>query len=142
MLDDDDLARLAGDRRIVRHSAKIAAVRENAVFLNSLAAEHGGVGKAFANWPRGDYVGLLAILKKRGARLGGNTGQYFLRFMGVDSFVLSRDVVARLIAEGVVDKSPSSQRQMQAVQRAFDTWHEQSGRSLTEISRVLALSTG
>lgn len=142
MMDDDDIARLASDRRIVRHSAKIASVRENAVFVNALAKEHGSAGKAFANWPRDDYVGLLDLLKKEGSRLGGNTGQYFLRFMGVDSFILSKDVVGRLMAEGVVDKAPSSQRQMQAVQQAFDEWAEQSGRSFTEISRVLAMSTG
>jgi 3-methyladenine DNA glycosylase Tag len=80
------------------------------------------------------------MMKKRGARLGGATGQYFLRFMGVDSFILSRDVTARLIAEGVIDKSPTSKRAMTAVQAAFNQWQEQSGRSLTEISRILAMS--
>ena len=33
----------------------------------------------------------------RGARLGGMTAQYFLRFMGKDGFVFSRDGVAALI---------------------------------------------
>ena len=91
-------------------------------------------------WPRDDYAGLLRMLKKRGSRLGGNTGQYFLRFMGVDGFILSRDVTARLIAEGLIDKAPTSQKAMAIVQDAFNTWQQQSGRSLTEISRVLAMS--
>jgi len=142
MLHDEDFDRLIGDRRIVRHGTKIRAVQYNAVFLNELAAEHGGVGRAFGNWPSTDYVGLLSLLKKRGARLGGNTGPYFLRFMGVDGFILSRDVVARLVAEGIVDKTPSSQKTMIAVQEAFNAWQAESSRSLTEISRVLAMSVG
>jgi 3-methyladenine DNA glycosylase Tag len=63
---------------------------------------------------------------------------YFLRFMGVDSFVLSRDVVAALVREGVVDKSASSRRDLEKVQAAFNRWSEESGRPMTHISRVLA----
>ena len=85
-------------------------------------------------------MGLLERLKRDGNRLGGATTQYALRFSGKDSFILSRDVVARLIAEGVVDKSPTSKTAMRAVQNAFDIWMDQSGRGLTEISRVLAMS--
>ena len=65
-----------------------------------------------------------------------------LRAMGKDSFVLSPDVTARLIAENVVGKQPSAQREMAAVQAAFNLWRQQSGRSLTEISKVLAFSVG
>ena len=142
MLNDDDLARLVTDTRIVRHGTKIRSVQQNAVFLAGFARDHGGAGKAFGSWPSTDYVGLLALLKKRGSRLGGNTGQYFLRFMGVDGFILSRDVVARLVAENVIDKAPSSQQSMIAVQDAFNAWQTESTRSLTEISRVLAMSVG
>jgi 3-methyladenine DNA glycosylase Tag len=140
MLHDEDFERLVSDERIVRHGPKIKAVQDNARFVADLAEEHGSAGRFFADWPVEDYVGLLDLLKKRGTRLGGNTGQYFLRFAGVDSFILSQSVVNRLIAEGVVDKAPSSARQMAAVKKAFNTWKEQSGRSLTEISRVLAVS--
>lgn len=142
MLNDDDFARLVSDKRIVRHGTKIRSVQENAVFIIELIKEHGSAAKAFANWPSSDYAGLLAMIKKRGSRLGGNTGSYFLRFMNVDSFILSRDVCARLVAEGVIDKAPTSQKAMAAVQDAFNTWAKQSGRSLTEISRVLAMSVG
>jgi len=48
--------------------------------------------------------------------------------------------VARLIAEGVIDKNPTSKTAMKQVQAAFNVWQDESGRSLTEISRVLALS--
>ncbi len=142
MMSDDDLNALVSNKKIVRHGAKISTVPENARFISELNREHGGAGKFFASWPSSDYVGLLEILKKRGVRLGGNTGMYFLRFMNVDSFILSKDVVARLIAEGVVDKQPGSKSSMRAVQDAFNEWADQSDRSLKTISRVLAMSVG
>ncbi|MEO0358768.1 MAG: 3-methyladenine DNA glycosylase, partial [Pseudomonadota bacterium] len=100
----------------------------------------GSAAKVIADWPSVDFIGLIAHLKKHGNRLGGNTGTYALRFLGKDSFILSQDVTTRLIAEGVVDKSPTSKKAQTAVQAAFNTWMEQSGRGLTEISRVLAMS--
>jgi hypothetical protein len=50
--------------------------------------------------------------------------------------------VARLIAEAVIDKAPSSKGDRAAVQAAFNAWRTESGRSLTEISRILAMSIG
>lgn len=142
LLQDEDFDRLVSDKRIVRHGTKIRSVQQNAVFLDEFAGDYERAGQAFAAWPAEDYVGLLSVLKKRGSRLGGNTGPYFLRSMGVDGFVFSRDVVARLIAEGVVDKTPSSQKDMMATQEAFNIWRAQSSRSFTEISRILAFSIG
>lgn len=142
MFNDDDLARLVSDPRIVRHGAKIRAVQENAQFLIRQVRAHGSVGRWLAGWPQEAFVDLLEVLKKEGSRLGGNTGQYFLRFAGVDGFILSQDVVARLIAEGVVEKAPTSKTALRQVQNAFNIWASESGRSLTEISRVLAMSTG
>ena len=62
--------------------------------------------------------------------------------MGKDGFLLSRDVVARLVAEGVIDKAPGSRKAMVPVQEAFDRWAAESGESFTTISRVLARSIG
>ncbi len=142
MLNDDDFEKLVTNKAIVRHGTKIRSVQENAAFITELAREHGSAARALSRWPSNDYFGLLNMLKKRGSRLGGNTGQYFLRFMGVDGFILSRDVTTRLVAEGIIDKAPTSQKAMVAVQEAFNIWNQQSGRSLTEISRVLAMSNG
>lgn len=130
---------LLTDTRIVRNGAKIATVRDNAAFLLALRDE-GGAGDVLGGWPSRDFIGLLEMLKLRGARLGGMTGQYAMRFAGRDGFILSRDVTARLIAEGVIDKPAASKSAMRAVQAAFNDWADQSGRSLTEISRVLAMS--
>jgi 3-methyladenine DNA glycosylase Tag len=143
MMDDAWLDQLVQDTRIVRHGAKILSVRDNAVMLQELAAEHARpAAEVISTWPAEDFIGLLDVLKTRGSRLGGTTGQYALRFLRVDGFILSRDVVARLVAEGVVDKAPSSKSAMRKVQDAFDTWRAESGKSLIEISRVLALSIG
>ncbi len=60
--------------------------------------------------------------------------------MGVDGFVLSRDVVRALIREGVVEKEPTSQRDLARVQEAFDRWRGESGRPMSQISRTLACS--
>lgn len=138
-IDDNRIDALLKDTRIVRNGAKIAAVRDNAAFLLALRDE-GGVGKVLGGWPSSDYVGLLDRLKRDASRMGGTTGQYAMRFVGRDGFILSQDVVARLVAEGVVDKPPTSKAALKAVQDAFNTWMEQSGRGLTEISRVLAMS--
>ncbi len=138
-MDDEKFDALLQDTRIVRNGTKIATVRDNAAFLLELRAE-GGVGQILGGWPSQDYVGLLQMLAKRGSRLGGASAQYAMRFAGRDSFILSQDVTARLIAEGVIDKPATSKKAMAAVQAAFNTWMEQSGRSLTEISRVLAMS--
>ncbi|WP_338549951.1 DNA-3-methyladenine glycosylase I [Roseovarius phycicola] len=140
-MDDGMFDSLLQDTRIVRHGAKIQSVRDNAAFLLELR-EEGGVGKVLGGWPSDAFADLLEMLKKRGSRLGGMTGAYSMRMLGRDSYILSKDVVARLIAEGVLDKAPGSKASMKAVQAAFNTWMDQSGRSLTEISRVLALSTG
>jgi 3-methyladenine DNA glycosylase Tag len=62
--------------------------------------------------------------------------------MGKESFILSQDVVARLVAEGVVDTAPKSKKSMLPVQAAFNQWRAESGRSFNEIGRVLAQSIG
>lgn len=138
-LADDGLDELLRDKSLIRHHAKLRAARDNARFLLDLAAEHGTAAACFAAWPATDYVGLLALLKERGSRLGGTTGQYFLRRMGKESFILTNDVLRALAAEGVVNKAPGSRRDWAAVQAAFDHWRAESGRSLCVISRVLAL---
>jgi len=139
LMDDAAFDALVADTRIVRNPIKIATVRDNAAFLLGLRDE-GGAGRVLGGWPSADYIGLLEMLKMRGSHLGGNSAQYAMRFMERDSFILSRDVTARLVAEGVIDKTSGSKSAMKAIQDAFNTWMDQSGRSLTEISRVLAMS--
>jgi 3-methyladenine DNA glycosylase Tag len=140
MMPDEELEALLKNPEVIRNGAKLRAVRENAVFVADLAKQHGSAAKFFANWPDDDYIGLLDVLKKRGSRLGGHTGMFLLRGMGKDSFVTSNDVVAALIREGVLDKPPGGKRDMAKVQAAFNHWRAESGRPMTHISRILAMS--
>ncbi len=142
MLSDEDLEALQRNTAIVRHGSKIASVRANAQYVLDVRADHGSFGRFLEQWPDDDFVGLWLHLKKFGSRLGGQTGRYCLRFLGYDAPIFSRDVVSALIQAGVVDKDPTSKKDLSAAQDAFLEWRTQSARSLTEISRVLALSTG
>jgi len=138
-LNDEEFDALLSNPAVVRNGMKLRTVIDNAIFIQELR-DQGGISKVIADWPATDFIGLLELLKKRASRLGGMSAAYSLRFMGVDSFILSQDVTARLIAEGVIDKPATSKTAQRAVQTAFNTWMEQSGRGLTQISRVLAMS--
>ncbi|MCG8508013.1 MAG: DNA-3-methyladenine glycosylase I [Rhodospirillales bacterium] len=140
LMSDDDLDRLLKTDGIVRHAKKLRSIGANAMFIRDLAAEHGSAANAFADWPTEDLAGLLWMIKKRGDRLGGRTGQVFLRRMGVDGYILSGDVLKALKREGVADREPTSKRALETVQEAFNRWRAESGRPLMQISRTLACS--
>ena len=136
----DDLMK---DTRIVRNGAKIMSVRANASFVRDIAREHGSFGKFLANWPSSDEAGLLELLAKRGSRLGGNTGQMMLRFLGWDGFVTSRDVVLCLRDAGLdIAETVTSKRDLAKVQAQFNAWAEETGLSYVQLSRICALSIG
>ena len=141
-LSDDDLDVLVKDARVIRHWKKLKAIRANAQYVVDLGAEHGSAAKYFAHYPSSEYIGLLDDIKKRASFLGGTTGQYFLREMGKDSFILSRDVVAALKREKVFDGTPTSKTSLRAIQAAFNEWVEDGGESLTRVSRVLGFTVG
>ncbi len=140
MMSDDDLDAHLKNTDIVRHAGKILTVRDNAVFLSDLAREHGSAARFIGDWPVEDTIGLFALLKARGARLGGTTGQYALRFAGYDGFILSRSVVAALNVAGVIDGAATSKGALRKVQDAFNAWHAESGAPYAVISRTLAMS--
>ncbi len=134
---------LTRDTRIVRNGQKIMAVRGNARFIRDIAAEHGSFAAFLAAWPAEDQVGLLALLARRGSRLGGHTGQYLLRFVGWDGWVLSRDVVACLRDAGVdLAENPTSQRDLKLAQAQFNAWSRETGLPRARLSRICAYSVG
>jgi len=141
-LSDDELDVLVKDERIIRHWRKLKAIRSNAQYVVDLAAEHGTAASYFANSPSTEYVDLLGDIRKRASFLGGTTGQYFLRELGKDSFILSQDVVAALRREKVFDGTPTSKSSLAAIQAAFNEWVDDGGKSLTRVSRVLAFTVG
>lgn len=137
---DEKLDQLATDRRVIRQWRKLKATRDNAVFLSQVIQEHGSVGRYFTSFPRTRYIELLKDLGSRASWMGGTSAQYFLRTMGKDAFILSRDVVTALKREKVITGSPNSQKSMKAVQSAFDHWCRDGGKNLTRVSRVLAMT--
>ncbi|MGE4244672.1 MAG: DNA-3-methyladenine glycosylase I [Parvibaculaceae bacterium] len=134
---------LLSDKRIVRHPQKIRSVRENAQFVSDIAAEHGSFGKFLSDWPLADQVGLLDLLGKRGSRLGGATGQYFLRFLGRDGFMTSRDMIQALKDAGLdISEKASSKRDLQQIQEQFNAWQKETGLPYMHLSRICAMSIG
>src|ERR1700677_2067815 len=130
------------DTRIIRNGQKVASVRANAQFLVDLAREHGSAAKFFAEWPDSDFIGLLELMKARAARCAGETAMRFFRTMGKPAFMTTRDVAAALVSAGVVEREPKNRKDLAAVQGAFNAWAAATGRDLTALSRVLALSAG
>lgn len=140
-LSEADLKRHMQNNHIIRHLAKLQTIPRNARFILDVCQEQGrGFGAFIAAWPVADIIGLWSLLAKRGARLGGRSGAGFLRLAGKDTFLLTSDVVARLAAAGVITREPVGQRELQAVQEAFNVLQQSSGRPLCQLSSMLALS--
>jgi len=139
---DEQIERMAQNKKIIRNFTKVKAVRENAYFVKETSDKHCGFGQFIADWPVGEITQLWLYLKKHGCRLGGNTGPYFLRVMGKDTFLMTGDVVRYLIGQGLIDRRPNSQRDLKLVQATFNDWQQQSGKSMAEVSRIVACSIG
>ncbi|MEM0955667.1 MAG: DNA-3-methyladenine glycosylase I, partial [Pseudomonadota bacterium] len=143
LMPDDMLERKARDPSIIRNFRKVQSIRDNAMMISDVQRK---TGKAFshfvANWPSDDITGLWRYLKTKGTRLGGNTGPFALRALGVDTFLFTRDVEHYLRQQEIIDSGLWTQRALRSSQEYFNTLREQSGRSLTELSQLVALSTG
>jgi len=128
------------DARIIRNAAKIRSITANARFILDLAAEGGSAARVIADWPDSDYIGLLDLFEKRASRLSGVAAMRFLRSIGKPAFITTDAVVTALIREGVLTKPPGGKRDMKTIQDTFNAWSAESGRDLTELSRILAMS--
>lgn len=137
MLSEDDIDTLMKDARIIRHRGKLMSVQHNGLFVREKSQQYGGFGRYLCQWGSDKTVDLWWQLKKQGKQLGGNSGPAFLRMVGKDTFLLTCDVVAVLINESVIDRTPTSKKDMKAAQDAFMHWQQQSGRPLCEISRII-----
>lgn len=140
LMSAEHIERLMQETRIIRHLGKLKSVPRNAQMLLDIRREFGSFGAFLAQWPEHDIVALWRYLAKHGHQLGGLSAPRFLRMAGKDTFVLSDDVVAALVAQGIVTKRPTSQRDLALVQEAFNAWQAQSGRPLCQLSMLLALT--
>ena len=133
----------ASDERIVRNFNKVKTVPVNAAMIYYHEQDHGeSFVDLVADYPAERITELWAFLKKHGSRLGGNTGVYALRALGKDTFILSRDVEAHLRANQIIDGGLQTKKSLTAAQNYFNELQQQSGRSLQELSRLIALSVG
>lgn len=139
-MSDEDIERLLGDRRLIRHARKMLSVRHNAAAICALAEEKGGFGAYLADWPGEEIVGLWGDLAKRFTQLGGNSGPMFLRMVGKDTFVLSDFVCRALVHWGALDEPPKGKGGQRQAQAAFNHWAAETGRPLSQLSMTLAIS--
>lgn len=139
----DQVDSLCQDTRIVRNRQKILATLDNARLLSELNQEYGSFGELLDQWPKTELCELYLLLKKRGARLGGMTGPRALRYMGVDNFLLTRDVIGCLRDAGLeLSQSGQSNSDLRKAQAAFNLWQEESGLAYWQLSRIAAFSFG
>jgi len=142
-LADEDWQAMTTNTRIIRNKRKIQAARDNLGMIQSLSKEHGGFGKFLVGWGAQDQVGLMKLLNKQGNQIGDNTAQYFLRYIGIDGFIMSKDVCQAAIGNGLDIKHPiKSQKDKQKLQEAFNFWHEETKMPYTHLSKVMAYSVG
>jgi 3-methyladenine DNA glycosylase Tag len=139
-MSDEDVERLMQDRRLIRHLGKLKAVHANAAALCDLAAEHGSFGAWLAQWPGAEIVRLWDELGKRFTQLGGNSGPYFLRMAGKDTFVLTPFVVKALNHWGAFKGEPKSKGDRAKVQAQFNDWALETRLPLAHLSMTLAAS--
>lgn len=138
-MSDEEMENLLTDSRLIKHWGKLKSVRDNAVAMLELAAENGSFGNWVADWPTDNVVGLWDALAKHFSQMGGNSGPMFLRMVGKDTFVLSPSVVAGL--KHWAGLAPPKNRQDRlAAQRMFNFWATETGRPLSQLSLILAMS--
>jgi 3-methyladenine DNA glycosylase Tag len=139
-MSDDELEALLNDQRLIRHWGKLKSVRANAAAMLEVAQAQGSMGAYLADWPRERIVELWADLAKRFSQLGGNSGPYFLRMAGKDTFLLTDAVVRALNHWDAFEGAPKSKADRQKVQETFNAWMRASSRPLCQLSMILALS--
>jgi len=136
---DEELERLLGDARLIRHWGKLKSVRDNAAATIAVGEEHGGFGRWLAGWPGENIVALWEELAKRFSQMGGNSGPTFLRMVGKDTFILSPSVVAGLKHWAGL-APPKNRGDRLAAQKVFGGWAAETGRPLCQLSLILACS--
>ena len=136
---DEAMEKLLADARLIRHWGKLKSVRDNAAAMLSVSAEFGGFGAWIGAWPGSDIVGLWEALATRFSQMGGNSGPNFLRMVGKDTFILSPSVVAGLKRWAEMPP-PKNRKDRAAAQAVFNTWAVETGRPLSQLSLILAMS--
>ncbi len=138
MLSEDDIDALMQNKKIIRHRGKLLSIRANGEYIVNKSRDYGSFGHFISSWKIDKTVELWWELKKNAKQMGGMSGPYFLRMVGKDTFLLTKDVVHFLQKEKITDKAPAGKRDTALVQEAFLEWHNESKRPLCEISRIIS----
>jgi 3-methyladenine DNA glycosylase Tag len=143
MMPEEMLERKAADPKIIRNYNKVKTIKANAqMMFDTTMDKNISFARFISDWPSSDIIGLWDFLKKKGQRLGGNTGPYALRLLGKDTFILSSDVEAYLRAQQIIDGGLQSKKSLSAIQIYFNALQKESGYSLTQLSRLIAFASG
>jgi 3-methyladenine DNA glycosylase Tag len=139
-MSDEALEKLLGDARLIRHWGKLKSIRDNAAAVIAVTEEFGSFGAWIGTWPGSNIVGLWEALGDRFSQMGGVSGPMFLRMVGKDTFVLSKSVVAALKHWADMPNPPKNRNDRAAVQAYFNAWATETGRPLSQLSLILAMS--
>lgn len=142
LMPDEMLEKKAANPAIIRNFKKVMTVRDNAMMIADVGREHGSFGKFVSQFLNGKQIELWTYLKKHGSRLGGNTGPYALRALGVDTFLLSRDVEGYFRQHKLIEGGLTSKRNLTEISRHFNRWHDETGLPYQALSQILAFSCG
>ena len=112
------------------------------MMIKDVSREHGSFANFVTSFQDGNIIDLWAFLKRAGNRLGGNTGPYALRALGVDTFLLSRDVEAYFRQHKLIDGGLSSKRSLKTINDQFNAWQQESGLAYQTLSKIVAYSCG
>ncbi|STQ90675.1 DNA-3-methyladenine glycosylase I [Iodobacter fluviatilis] len=143
MLSAEQWEAYCSDVRVVRHWPKIQALMENVSFVREYSQQHGSFARFLNSYPAARQVELMAFLKTHGSRLGGQTGQWLLRYIGKDAFVLTQDVVLALQQAGLdIPDQPTAKRDLNKIQQLFNDWALETGLPYTHLGKIAAYSVG
>ncbi|MGB1292281.1 MAG: DNA-3-methyladenine glycosylase I [Pseudoalteromonas sp.] len=142
MMPEEMLEQKAADPQIIRNFNKVKTIKANAQMIFEEQQHQHSFAEFVAKWPSNNIIGLWEYLKKNGQRLGGNTGPYALRALGKDTFILSRDVEAYFRAQDIISGGIQTKSSLKAIQDSFNHWQKNSDLSLSQLSRLIAYSTG
>jgi 3-methyladenine DNA glycosylase Tag len=137
---DEALEKLLSDARLIRHWGKLKSIRDNAAAMMAVTEEFGSFGAWIGTWPGSNIVGLWDAIGDRFSQMGGGSGPMFLRMVGKDTFVLSKSVIAALKHWADVAKPPKNRSDRATVQGHFNAWAAETGRPLSQLSLILAMS--
>jgi 3-methyladenine DNA glycosylase Tag len=142
LMPDEMLEKKASDPAIIRNFRKVMSIRDNALMIKDISERHGSFAAFAQTFVEGDIIDLWSFMKKNGARLGGNTGPYALRALGVDTFILSKDIESYFRQHKLIDGGLNTKSSLNAINTQFNTWRKETNLPLQTISQILAYSCG